>query len=234
MIKNIKKAFTLAEVLMTIAIIGVVATLTIPNLGNSINEDKYITLLRSTVSQLDGAFGKLLADYGTSEAIAKSCTGSINDVCFGDKLTSYLELRLNCKATKDGKCFTTGPMYDIDGSKVTDAGTNASSDCEYMFVLQNGVSVCMMINNASDLDIDIDLDGPNKGPNRRGYDCFRLATWDDGPIHPRMGAQGRIKSDGSIKNFDYDEYTEWAFSIGNMDYLRCADDLNWITKHSCD
>lgn len=221
MIKNIKKAFTLAEVLMVVMIIGVVATLTVPNLSNNINEDKTVTLLRSTINQLDAAYAKVLSEYGSwGNAIRQDCaSGASSTACGMDKVVSHLELRQNCR-TSTTACFVE-TMDDIDGSESDFEG------CTYAFILANGVSVCNLTN--------IDIDGPNKGPNRRGYDCFRITSYDDGDgIKPRMGGEGRIKSDGSIDGFQYDEYTEWAFSIGNMDYLRCAEDLNWITKHSCD
>ena len=39
-----KSAFTLAEVIMVLGIIGVVSAITIPNLSKSVDKDKYVSL----------------------------------------------------------------------------------------------------------------------------------------------------------------------------------------------
>lgn len=232
--KSFKLAFTLSEVLMVVAIIGTIAALAIPNLSNDINEEKYATLLRSTVSQLDAAYGKLISEYGSSEnaaATKKDCNNETNlNLCFGDILTSYLNVKLNCRGTKDGRCFSNGSLYELDGS-VADERNNGSDACAYMFLLSNGVGVCWRVYSGQ--YIDIDLDGPNKGPNRRGYDNLEL--WIEENIRP-FGENGdgnyARPVDGSC-DFKYDLYM-WLYSIGNMDYLKCPNDLNWINKHSCE
>lgn len=58
------KAFTLAEVLITLGIIGIVAALTIPTLINSIDESKYNTGLKKAFSTLSGALIRIQADQG--------------------------------------------------------------------------------------------------------------------------------------------------------------------------
>jgi len=49
------KAFTLTEILITIAIIGIVAALTIPGLINNYKEKSIITALRKIYSELTQA-----------------------------------------------------------------------------------------------------------------------------------------------------------------------------------
>jgi len=51
--KNSNKGFTLAEVLVTLAIIGVVAALTIPTLIQSTNSSKFTTALKKSLSTLN-------------------------------------------------------------------------------------------------------------------------------------------------------------------------------------
>jgi len=57
-----KKGFTLAEVLITLAIIGVVAALTIPALISSTNSSKFTTALKKNLSTLNSALLTNLAD----------------------------------------------------------------------------------------------------------------------------------------------------------------------------
>lgn len=63
--KNIsKKAFSLAEVLVSLAIIGVIASLTVPNLIYKINERKTVTQLKKVYAELDHAYEYAKLKYG--------------------------------------------------------------------------------------------------------------------------------------------------------------------------
>lgn len=53
--REYKKAFTLAEVLITLGIIGVVAAITIPTLIANTNNQKYRSQFKKTVSTLSQA-----------------------------------------------------------------------------------------------------------------------------------------------------------------------------------
>ena len=64
--KYFKNAFTLAEVLITLAIIGVVAVLTIPSLISKYNEKIIITNLKKTLSELSQAIKLSEVDNGES------------------------------------------------------------------------------------------------------------------------------------------------------------------------
>jgi len=60
--QNSKKGFTLAEVLVTLAIIGVVAALTIPTLISSTNASKFTTALKKNLSTLNSVLQTNLAN----------------------------------------------------------------------------------------------------------------------------------------------------------------------------
>ncbi|MBQ2645652.1 type II secretion system protein [bacterium] len=61
-----KKGFTLAEVLITLVIIGVIAAMTIPTLMNSTNAQEYRTGLKKAISTLNQALSLNYALEGTS------------------------------------------------------------------------------------------------------------------------------------------------------------------------
>jgi len=69
-------AFTLAEVLITLAIIGVVAVLTVPNLVQEYKKRAIVSQLQRTIALLDTGFRKMVADDGV-------------DYIFQTKLWSY-------------------------------------------------------------------------------------------------------------------------------------------------
>ncbi len=59
-----KKAFTLAEVLITLAIIGVVAVLTVPTLMQNYQKKVFVSQLQKTMSLLDTGFRLMMANEG--------------------------------------------------------------------------------------------------------------------------------------------------------------------------
>ena len=59
MYKQRKKAFTLAEVLTVIGIIGVVATLTLPNLKDSSDEQVNVSKAKKVYSELGIAWDRV-------------------------------------------------------------------------------------------------------------------------------------------------------------------------------
>ncbi len=65
---NMKKlrAFTLAEVLITLAIIGVVAALTIPTVVTNYRKKMYVTQLKKSYSSFNSAFKTMMAKEGVT------------------------------------------------------------------------------------------------------------------------------------------------------------------------
>ena len=57
-----KKAFTLAEVLLVLAIIGVIAALTVPNLVTSNMDKKYVALAKKAQTTLQQAIDTKMGD----------------------------------------------------------------------------------------------------------------------------------------------------------------------------
>lgn len=63
---NRRKAFTLAEVLITLSVIGVVAALTLPSLIQSYQKQVLVTQLKKEYSAVSRAFQKMMADEGVT------------------------------------------------------------------------------------------------------------------------------------------------------------------------
>ena len=107
--------FTLAEVLVTLGIIGVVAALTVPMLGTNAKRQGMATTLRSTVTDLETAFGNAIADQQAENIFGTDMWNNI---------TSANPLKANSsKAAK--KAFVNnlnrylrinGADYDLNGS----------------------------------------------------------------------------------------------------------------------
>jgi prepilin-type N-terminal cleavage/methylation domain-containing protein len=122
---NSKKnpAFTLAEVLITLGIIGVVAAMTIPTLLADVTANKYRSQYKKAISTLSQAARMSQAQYGFDYAVATKCgsnggeekpeevmticsllNGTLTGTTYYNKLTDI--------KTKDGKSYsiTSGPF----------------------------------------------------------------------------------------------------------------------------
>ena len=136
-----KKGFTLAEVLVTLAIIGVVAALTIPTLIQSTNNDKYKVGLKKTIGTLNQALMSVSVDGTTIPTTGET----------GAALVTLLSPSLNTlKINAAGDT-----LWLSDGTKIT-------------FV---GASGCALITNAAPFTAAgtqcyavVDVNG-DKGPN---------------------------------------------------------------------
>ena len=85
--KSIKRcAFTMAELLITIGIIGVVAAITISALGLNVSSKKFQTQLKKSLSTLDQAAISAQARYYTD--YSSLSTESNDSTCSSDKLAS--------------------------------------------------------------------------------------------------------------------------------------------------
>ena len=63
-LNNIKKAFTLAEVLITLTIIGVIAAITIPSFIADQDERATVTRVKKFNSTMQQAYKLAVAEYG--------------------------------------------------------------------------------------------------------------------------------------------------------------------------
>ncbi len=226
-------AFTMAELLLVMTILGVVAVLVVPNLGNSVDERKTVTSLRKIYSELQAANSAVIAQYGQLTYMY-SATQSSNQTTkdYAQKLLNNLQVKKECGF--DDGCFDIG--------NVAHPGDNSY----YTAILKDGSSIAITVDSGAELKnfetyydesssyhnklgyIYIDVDGLNKGYDREDYDIFSFII-DINDIKPEglsLYAPGKVSV--------YAAYTAaWVIKAGNMDYLRCMDALDWDEKRTC-
>ena len=115
MIKSFKNGFTLAEVLITLGIIGVVAAMTMPTLMNSTNGAQYKTAYKKALSVLSQAvvLNVALDDYDMSQTTSTTTNDNAS-------LYNLFNNRMNVvKTTTDGYTATFK-----DGTTTTFGSTN--------------------------------------------------------------------------------------------------------------
>ena len=183
-----KKAFTLAEVLITLGIIGVVAALTIPTLVNNYRKKQFETGLKKEYSVLLQALDMYKQDNETPLK-REDCTQARNT--FKLALQPYLKILMDCGDNSSGKCLkltseTNNPTYK------TYSGRPAR---EYLFddgqLILNDGSHLLFENpgGGSAVYVSIDVNGYKKLPNKWGEDVFTFQLMNDGKLLP-MGAEG--------------------------------------------
>ncbi|MBP7212304.1 type II secretion system protein [bacterium] len=237
-----KKAFTLAEVLITLGIIGVVAALTIPTLMQKTEERETVSKLKKVYSTLQNAYSRAINDEGElSDWGTITDTAASSDLVL-QKFVPYLNVLKNC-GTTDFSCFYTGTYSTFKGSSFS--GSNAQYNIigtiseVSRILLSDGTSVAFDVWNGQAFVgvFIVDINGKKK-PNSIGRDTFIFEVFNNGKILP-----AGYPNDPSTSKFtcSYDDTSvrngqgcaAWVLQYENMDYMHCAG-LSWTGKTKCD
>ena len=250
-------AFTLAETLIVMGIIGVVAALTIPNLNSSTADKEKVAKVKKIYQNLEEAQERAVATYGPMKTWFVSDTSKkVATNKYADRIMEFMKVSKDCKQSVSG-CFQNKNYKDSDNTD-HGGGPNVWPD-DRKFNLADGASISLSIepvgaNACKRADdgtkfgesnrcgsLSVDIDGGLKGKNAYGIDFFQFVITTDG-IHPA----GIENSNGgtNIVNWCFKKgnaCTGWVIANDNMDYLKtdasgkCPNGkvLNWTTNTSC-
>ena len=180
-----KVAFTLAEVLITLGIIGVVAAMTLPMLIAKHQKITTVAQLQKAYSTLSQAFTMAQKDYGDisqwefKPENPEDSTQSLQDdldVFASRYLIPYLKIVTLCKGGSAAKKDCSYPIYSTDGRE---SGLHYKEGNLYKFILNNQNTVWLAYdNNSGDFTmgtmlIFVDINGSQK-PNTYGKDIFLM------------------------------------------------------------
>ena len=196
-----KKAFTLAEVLITLGIIGVVAAMTLPALVNQTRGKELETALQKAYSILQQALQQMQYDTGMIPNHANfgseqgtTTTGTGGGGRFMDYFRPYFLSHGNCKTRECISQSYTDEEGNIQSmmtnkyktyNKASNVATSLFDDCQ--MILSDGMFI-MIENHISDILLTVDVNGLNKKPNRWGHDLFTFQIEESsGKLLP-MGA----------------------------------------------
>lgn len=186
-----KKGFTLAEVLITLGIVGIVAVLTIPSVMKNYKNRLYTAQLEKVYAQISDATQAIMNDehvdnfYETKANGADICTDNTKQTCTGGLayfLNNYFKtVKKNCAAGDDDELCIAGHTQSaykyIDGS---DAGGIPST--AYCIQLASGATIC---GNYKEEDkctsLVVDVNGQAE-PNIVGRDVFSMDIHKNGSI----------------------------------------------------
>ena len=187
--------FTLAEVLITLAIIGVVAAMTLPILINKYKIKQLETGFKQTSSLIQNALTMTASEFGFSsfkefndicgtvpESQTYKCTVENKDYLQkinNDFLSRFIILKKVPFSNNDWFNFKVYPFGE-DKSEYGYYRDLQGLYQNYLYYLSNGATISRLSFFAAGkydgISISFDTNGPNRGPNRYGYDIFLYTT----------------------------------------------------------
>ncbi len=226
------KGFTLAEVLITLGIIGIIAAIMYCFINPIIKDTTATTQLQKTYSVLQQALLKAVAENGE----VKSWGISMESGGGGEKvLLNNLVKHLNTiKVCENGAgCYPNRTYKNLDGSSYVN--WNILPDRSAV-ILTDGTMVMFNTSSASEVSdfgqIYVDINGA-KPPNQVGVDFFYFYIFGNSLIPSGAPATfgNQFFIDHCIKDAGF-ACAAWVIYNGNLDYQYCSD-LTWELKHSC-
>jgi len=226
-----KRAFTLAEVLITLGIIGVVAALVMPELIANYKEKQTVVRLKKVYSVLSNAYNLAKNENGGyDEWIDGKSVGHSASVAMFENMKPYLNISKDCGF--NGGCFKNAGISTLDG-RIGAWNYGIANTAWTTFILSDGTSV--LFQGAASGVVAIDIDGV-AGANTYGKDIFFFSITPDGVVARGMPDDGTIsdlcnRTNTSLAQNGH-QCTAWVIFNENMDYLHC-DDLSWESKTKC-
>lgn len=238
-----KYGFTLAEVLITLGIIGVVAAMTLPTLIQKQQEKIAVNQLKKSYTVFSQAFLNAVAENGPAESWDIGTQDSQEGADMLYKIFKPYLLKVKDCGKSDG-CFYNGTYKALNApafewqpapNKCYSRGILADGTS---FAFWSGGSGCKMDNSMDGTGkyskscgyLIVDING-EKQPNRAGVDFFSFVITKYGVI-PSGGYNfknfyGEIckYNDTSTKNGR--ACSGWVILQGNMDYLRRDISNDW-------
>ena len=175
-----KVAFTLAEVLITLGIIGVVAAMTIPTLLTEHAKQRTVTQLKHAYSDISQALKLAEAEYGSPEGWLENPSdtfGAASSDFIENYLAPNIKMALKCP-TDNSPCWAIGEYTTLAGEKAQNA--NATVAQYQSFVTLSGYAVLFWVGGGTTYSdytrhyqFIVDVNG-KKGPNVIGKDAFQF------------------------------------------------------------
>lgn len=204
-----KFGFTLAEVLITLGIIGVVSALTLPTLLNDTQGAQVGPRLGKAVAMFEQANMTMLNDLSVDRLSDTGLTNNTND--YVNSLSNYLRITRISNSNK----YNLARNDDTVFQDITEIGTFNSGD---QWMVKDGtvysINIRSIINRGALVYIDIN---GRTGPNLIGTDVFAFYLLNDGSLDPFGGAESANRH-GNVGDWQ----TYCATNSTPRDYYACA------------
>ncbi len=190
-------AFTLAEVLITLGIIGVVAAMTMPSLINTTQKKELETAFKKQYSVLQQAILMIKTDDAIDFEYENYSSG------FKKRLAQQYKSAQDCGSIT----YNTGCILDEEDGTFTYYKTLNGSTLSRAYFDDGGFitpdGTLLLTEQGEQAKrtgylVSVDVNGFKKRPNKMGYDLFMFQITEDGRVLP-MGAEGTYWSSESAR-----------------------------------
>jgi len=204
-----RNGFTIAEALITMAIVGVVAALTIPTFISDYRKQVYAKSLAVAVSNFETAMGAMMMKENVSnlretEAWLQLSGGALTSSSSEDVIKKFTNkvgavLAINNIYKKQSECYGTERIKSLYGGgsiSFPNIGLLSKSGVVYWLNISsdgnvNSISETEALNRGTDLEsvvgsVIIDVNGKSK-PNKIARDVFMFSIGANGRIYPTGG-----------------------------------------------
>ena len=198
--RDSKAAFTLAEVLITLGIIGVVAAMTLPTLIQNHQKQVLLSQLKKEYAVLNQAVQLMKAEYDNVDPVQMPFVHKqwdhkayLDSSLFGPEFAKYIPVDWHRADPSSRFCFDTDEDYNYKYSN------NSASQARYIMTMtannytwQLKDGACVEFAYGSNWEWDgrdkrrfiIDVNGSYKNPNVIGKDIYYFEFLPDGRILP--------------------------------------------------
>ncbi len=205
-----KAAFTLAEVLVTLGIIGVISAMTLPTLVKNHQRTVYVTQLQKVYNELSQAAEKMRND-NNAVSLTETRFNQNNANAASDFLNTYFKVVRECTTSSGTPCLAS-EYTSMDGTAFNHwaFGVSATNPC---VSIASGAAICIgggvnledsyengEYTNHGYTRIYVDVNG-SQGPNIVGRDLFYMELYSDGKI--AEGYMANHEDDCGGGNQDY-------------------------------
>ena len=229
------KAFTLAEVLITLAIIGIVAAITIPQLIQNYKKIEYSSKLKKFYSTMQQAIELSTLQNGAVEYWDKKDYVNL-DTLPDDASQEEIDA---AKATnaKDGFEFVNKYILPyikyskIEEDQIVEFREGESYRLNKIY-LSDGTF--FFTKNGSCIDLIYDVNG-DKGPNKLGYDIYTFLFSPDITVRKNYFNTTKLyfSTYGWHDSYNKDNYRDWILEKCETNAYYCSDLIrldNWEFK----
>lgn len=229
-----KTGFTLAEVLITLAIVGIIAAITLPGLSRNVNQKTVGPTLAKAINNLTTSVNTALADskaINTTDITEYYNTSNVADI--------MLLLEANLTGTLQEASGTTpytfygndGITYSCNHATSPDTATNFTE--AGLKDDKNPNKIVGKKYSGKYYRMLIDLDGPNNGPNAGGTDQFIVYIDTKGPVIP-AGSREAEKYGASYDGTNQDKALKCDSTTVDAVKSRCTSTVimdGWNVKY---
>ena len=236
----------MAEVLITLSILGIIAAVTIPNIVQRYNERVTVSKVKIAYNIINNIVEQAIILNGPLSTwdIGDSTANGAASIKLMEILEPNFQYAKKCGTVNNGECIAKVEEYKTFTDKqswIWPSGKHTDNDNAVNYILKNGIAFrfyslgnasCRQ-NSGNCFTVAIDVNGGKK-PNKVGIDYFSIAE-----VYSNYGERiYNIKlNKGACTYKGTSEYNGWGCPIwilnkGNMDYLRrdISNEYNMLTS----